>query len=434
MISFFRRQYEYLEVDTAASRLTFIPPSLIDLHNEPPYQAALKLRKTLDQIVLPQEEHCNYLERIIGTIKAHISIRYPDDQSYRQEINYGTEPPPVKAVCLTGLSGVGKTSFIKSLARILPSEVIFDPKCGIGKVKTKSMWYFDAGETKGILQLLREHLGGQKFDSPAAIRYCQKKAHREGVSLIVVDEIQFGAGSSSCAAISKILLSLTRLGIPMIIVTNFSAVRKLLSRPPEYRRRLLDSPALLLPDNPDNTCWKNYIHTCLETGNLETDISLSRLTDEIYELTAGIRGYASQLISEAYISSRKHNPGTLKVSNIVEAYTSVAFSAARRDIEYLFKYDITKKGPDLDMHYPLDTPKERAEALILALEHRRREAANAIALAASLNATERQTKSVEVRAMTPHKKPTPPKKRRTELNIEDLKNNYNSSPSMKIRK
>jgi hypothetical protein len=79
-----------------------------------------------------------------------------------------------------------------------------------------------------------------------AMPVAQRGVFRDGVSAILLDELQFLAQSGATTRITKTLLLHTYLGPPLLYSANYNMVHALASRPQQYRDRLLSSPIVML--------------------------------------------------------------------------------------------------------------------------------------------------------------------------------------------
>ncbi len=60
--------------------------------------------------------------------------------------------------------------------------------------------------------------------------------------------------------VTDILLTLARIGLPMIYLANYSLLHKLMGRNQEDTQRLLIQPRVMQPDDPAGPDWR---HTSL---------------------------------------------------------------------------------------------------------------------------------------------------------------------------
>jgi hypothetical protein len=205
-------------------------------------------------------------------------------------------------------------------------------------------------------------LSGLSASGKATLDSARRRAFRDGVAFLGVDEFQFATQSSDAnTLVTQMLFSASHIGLPFVYATNFSLVHKLLRRPQEDRQRLLSNPKVLWPDPPESD---DRIKTLELYRAINPDVlRFDAVNDShaIYLYSAGIKRLERLLIVEGYRIARRRCGRNAKVGlkEIEEAYHSVSFTSNRRDVEDIARQSIQNSkisGRD-DIWCPFDLPK-----------------------------------------------------------------------------
>ncbi|MCY1297423.1 hypothetical protein D9M70_468620 [compost metagenome] len=204
-------------------------------------------------------------------------------------------------------------------------------------------------------------LGDQKSTSHNAAKLlveCRRRANRDGVSLLLLEETQYINTGQGASRVTDILLTLAAIGPPMVFVSNYSLLHKLLRRNSEDKQRLLSEPRIMLPDDPDSQGWRNYIAECLRVSGGHMQGSVDDFAQEIYRSTFGIKRLAVQLLKQAYVEARDAGRECLTLSDINRAYRSPFYGSNQRDVEELHLQAIQgrRAGSRLDLCCPFELP------------------------------------------------------------------------------
>ncbi|MNH24568.1 hypothetical protein D3C79_845080 [compost metagenome] len=147
--------------------------------------------------------------------------------------------------------------------RLLPPNTEFESTHFQDKVPLISYWYASARDKARGRQLLADFLLNcgpteEKTNASQLLSLCRRIVHRHGVSLLLLDETQHIVKGQGTAVVTDILLTLARIGLPMIYLANYSLLHKLMGRNQEDTQRLLIRPRIMLPDDPAGLDWKAY--------------------------------------------------------------------------------------------------------------------------------------------------------------------------------
>lgn len=390
MSSFLHNRLNSLSPEESLKRAASSRNRVNNLALLPPYEATAILTPHLKEIFVPQHETQQLLEHCFGESRAYSSMKYATEQMFRAKIYAPIKVEPVFPICLTGLAGVGKSKFRDLLINSYPAPEEYYAGGSLSHLISTPVWYIDMLGKQSTLQALDEFLDKKKMRTDQALNLCRKKAYIQGVTLLIVDEIQFTTTGDGNVRLAQILLDLASLGIPMIYMSNYSAIHKLSARHQEERQRIFDKTSIILADSRESKYWTDYLQACLNTGNLQIDMPFSLFSEMTYEYTWGIRRLVISLISAAYLQSRLSQREKINISDLQTAYTSPAYGSNRKDVTDLFGQNINgevKNRPDLSC--PLCIQPARARALAESVERIRLEHTNRSALLSSLSKSER---------------------------------------------
>ena len=160
-------------------------------------------------------------------------------------------------------------------------------------------------------------------------------AFRNGVFYLIVDETQFIVGSDATVTITKMLMSVAELGIPVLFVANYSLWRAIEKRHEQIKQRLLTNPQLLLPEAPDTVDWLGYLKEC--SSVLSDSLSAGVLIEDgmIFDMTAGLKRFVVLLLKTAYRIAWEGDRHVVTSRDIEKAYGSLAYAQARRQVDVM---------------------------------------------------------------------------------------------------
>src|SRR3546814_7887559 len=87
------------------------------------YMIREKINALLNALYIPSRTELALLSELVRTMKAHCRLTYTSDRQFIQELYTAPEDrhiEPSLPICLTGPAGVGKTSLLLALSRLLP--------------------------------------------------------------------------------------------------------------------------------------------------------------------------------------------------------------------------------------------------------------------------------------------------------------------------
>lgn len=354
-----------LDAEEVFRRAEVKPPTLLNLNAKPLEAACKELEGALSEVFYPTAQCVDLLMEWAGQAHAHCLTYYPSRRDILSGV-YDTEsasPLPGFScpTCLGGLAGTGKSQLFQAFERILPppdSLYIDDHHSHFPLV---AAWIRQLQNCKSAQQVPAV-LAGMRPSGKSALDMARRRAFRDGVAFLGVDEFQFATQSSSAnTLVTQMLFAASHLGVPFVYATNFSLVHKLLKRPQEDRQRLLSKPKVLWPDMPESidriNTLESYRDICPEV------LTFDPVNDShaIYLLSAGIKRLERILIVDGYRISRLRSGRNAKVGvrEIEEAYHSASFTVNRHDVEAIARQTIQNKkipGRD-DLWCPFDLPR-----------------------------------------------------------------------------
>ena len=360
-------------------RVKLMPSPVNGLEELPVELACTTLKNTLEGVFIPTTQGVSILQRWFGIAYSHSVITYPDKKAFQEGIYSQEKPLPDFSypICFSGLAGLGKSELVKAFQRLQPlaSEVYIETEHSIFPLK--SSWRVTVNSSASPRDILSAIVG---YDDTLRNLKAEARglAFRDGIPIMFVDELQFATQSSTAnTQITKMLFSVSYIGIPFVFLSNFSLLNKLMARPQEDKQRLLSDPIVLLPDTAESDDWLKLLFAYQEVAPKIMCFDLNRDSKTIHRFTAGIKRALVSLLIIAYRISRNFD-GKITIREIEHAYQSPEYTVNRRDTEAI-AYQIIKgeKFPHRDdLWCPIDLPKtfqQKTEQSFIE-EHSKREA------------------------------------------------------------
>jgi hypothetical protein len=301
--------------------------------------ACNKLKDSLETAFYPTRQCVDILQRLVGVAYAHSIEVYPSNQAFISRIyddrdNEDDSNDFAAPICLTGLSGIGKSEILKAFKRLVGQETYI-------KVDTHHPPFHIRGPRLMTLKTLStptqiaKSLFNVDVNAANLASQCRNKGFQDGIPFFMLDESQFATASSTAnARITQILLSLSYIGIPFLFSANFSLLHRLLKRPEEDRQRLLSKPIILLPDEWESECWINTLRTLKEVA---PDVLKFDPVNDAKKLHGWTAGRKRALVGLIIIAFRyQHASGKeLNIQALEKAYLSPEFYDYRHDSEII---------------------------------------------------------------------------------------------------
>lgn len=373
-------------------------PALLNLNAKPLEIACKELEDALSAIFYPSTQCVDLLTEWAGQAHAHCLTYYPSKRDFLSGV-YATErasplPDFSFPVCLAGWAGIGKSQLLQAFLRILPPPDSLYIDDHHSHFPFEAAWVRQLQNCKSAQQVPAV-IAGLEPSGRSTIDVARRRAFRDGVAFLGVDEFQFATQSASAnTLVTQMLFAASYLGVPFVYATNFSLVHKLLKRPQEDRQRLLSKPKVLWPDMPESTdrikTLESYREICPEV------LTFDPVNDShaMYLYSADIKRLDKILIVEGYRIARLRSGRNAKVGvrEIEEAYHSAAFTSNRRDVEDIASQTIgNKKVPGRDdLWCPFDLPRPAQSPRSNPFSKKREERVAEAALHDSLTKSERE--------------------------------------------
>lgn len=407
------------EIEQIRQRVTVRPEPITDLSRILPVLAAAELVQRLKEIYLPNQFSLAFIQELVGRADLFSRSVFTSERDYQAKIY---QPPNVEVtpICLTGLAGVGKSETIAAVMKLLPTNIEFESSHFADKVPLVSHWHASARDKARGKQLLADFLrdsvsAGKRTSASQLLDMCRRLVYRQGVSLLFLDETQHIVKGQGTALVTDILLTLARIGLPMIYLANYSLLHKLTDRNQEDTQRLLLQPRIMLPDDPAGEDWKAYVAECVRVSNGQIRANEEELASELYTLTFGLKRLAVHLLGLAYIECRKAGRRHIALGDLSNAARSTEYSISNKEVVELYR--IAVEGPRgtkrKDLYCPLDIPAAHKSNVVQFARQERDERVTALAIDSSLTLQEREaleqieSPSRSPRAKPPRRKPLP---------------------------
>lgn len=350
-------RFDDLDTEKIRQQVTVRPDAIRDLGSMDLPVATEVLHCALKKIFLPNDFTLAFIKEMYVKAAMHSQYLFSSQAEY---VSRFYSPPDVEIapICLTGLAGVGKSQTISALRKVLPSPSDFACDHFQGNLRLTSHWYASARGKASGRQLLADFIGAAGGNATKLLQECRRRANRDGVSLLLLEEMQHINTGQGAARVTEILLTMAALGPPMVFVSNYSLLHKLQARHSEDKQRLLSEPRIMLPDDPNSATWNNYIAECFRVAGGCLKGSIEEFSQEIYRSTFGIKRLVVQLLKQAYVEARVAGRDCLAVADISKAYKGVAYAANKEDVEELNLQAIQSKGASrrLDLRCPFELP------------------------------------------------------------------------------
>lgn len=362
----------------------FTEPELLS-----PVLATREFKRRLEELFFPSAQCVEILYEWIGLALDHCQSHYYGlreflETVYREDVPFSAFSFPM---CLTGLAGIGKSQLLKALRRLMPpdSSITAEDKTKFRLEGCRILTVQANGTATDMLVALT----GQKSEVRTLMRIARKLAYRDGWALLGVDEFQFLTQSDKAnARLVQLLMLVGYVGIPVVFISNFSMLHKLLRRNQEDKQRLLTNVWGLFPEPPDSSDWVGMLqrHKCIAPSVFEFNAEAD--AGAIHQLTGGINRAENRLLEVAF--RRAIDSGrAVGLRELEVAYKSREYAGYRADIETLAKlpYSVELQKRHKDLWCPLDiAPRTDSSETFSA---RRQESVAGAAIEASLSAGER---------------------------------------------
>ena len=310
---------------------------LCGLEKLAPAVAASRIRDSLRLVVVPTDQMISVIRELIGIAKAYCDRAYSDEIAVLRLI-YGSAPAPSnedgRAICLTGLAGVGKSVVFESFCRLFSETVKADIR-NHACLELVPCWRVRIRDRASLSSLIQPFFRDRSLVRPhRTLDVASSEAAAQGVALVLADEFQFITSSEANSLMAKLLLQLTQIGPPIVYACNFSMVSALQRRPQQDRDRLLLDPIIVLPDQlgPD---WSSTVAECLNVAEELSLLSTQAATELLHDYSFGIKRHLRALLVRSYLQMRIEGKRHVTLEHVCTAYRSIEYSTMRATVEEL---------------------------------------------------------------------------------------------------
>ncbi|TZG06254.1 AAA family ATPase [Comamonas thiooxydans] len=370
--------------------------------------AVLTLESAFKRCIVLSNQELQILLKLLERSHAYVAAAYPDHKEFLKQMHREElELPVIAPLCLTGLAGVGKSTLLTAFQRALPVSGEIDGGARLinGTLPVESCVRIKVDTVKTLTDLLQPWLPQEvnvsgneigkkkpKNNLDVEIKRAAKWSYRIGLSASIVDEMQFlSLGSDANAQITKFLLMLTHLKVPLVYAANFSLCHKLMKRHQEDRDRLLADVVVLKPlelnDQGLGLLLKAYSRILAEY----LDNDLSDFIEEYSIWTLGIRRKVQKLTLAGFEVMLKSGERRLKVSHLKKAYQESMSRSYRLDIEILCRQS-GNSAPvrgHMDLWCPFGKEFNQLDIPVVKMSNARASQISTMLLKQSLNAREK---------------------------------------------
>ena len=335
---------------------------------------SLALRAGLQSFFISSEQIRLVVRQLYDAGYAHSNQHFT---SIDQVVNglYSVSPwqntDKCKAICLTGLAGVGKSALIAAWRRIMPAPVPVGLP-GIHGIRLVAAWFLNLRDGASPNALLRpwieptSEIRSDLTDMTVSrikdkhlkdlLPLSRRIAWRDGVCLLFIDEFQFITASTVAnARAANVLLQMMGLGPQVVFCANFSLVHRLRRRDQPERDRFLASPTVVLPERQGSLDWKKLLEECKKVAPDVFDFAVEDVSEIIHQYTFGIKRKVVELLTGAYRLARLRSiHAVVGLDTLKIAYLSTGYTMHREDVEILWKQQIGKVQIREDLCCPFD--------------------------------------------------------------------------------
>lgn len=343
-----------LEID---SRIR-VPGAVVSgLHDLPASSAVERLRKALQAVYEPTTSGIDAIRRVLGRAHGHALVRYPSIESftlgmYAEKLDF----EPLPATCITGMAGLGKSQLIEAMWRLLPGPFTLKLPDGteVPMIAGTSFKIDEKSSPAAVRATLYRTMGVGAQDKPLkAIKpdILSKRCYVRGSCFAIADEMQFMTSSDNAnTLVTKVLLSLTYLGMPVTYVANFSLLHRLIRRNQEEQQRLLTDVIRLDPEEPDSPAVAEMLKQWCVVADGAFGFDPAKAAERFDAFSGGSRRAMRELPIISYRRKRERSPKSkavvLSMADLEATYLSQEFAVFRKDAEMLLHQRVTGKMAD----------------------------------------------------------------------------------------
>lgn len=389
-------------IDDIKQRAFLAAVPLPDCDKLPLAVAMQFLEISFDGLYVATEQACAIMKRLYEDAYAWSLTTYPSMQEYLEKChskNIDRMQTNSQIAYLTGLSGAGKSKLIEALGRILPGPVVIDLPPEVGTTISRALLQCSLNATSSKKQLLFdqiEMLSGIAIPKSnridALIKRMAKIAYQQGISRLVLDELQFLVNiEGSISKASQYLISMGNINIPVLFATNYDLLHKLIESPKQQEtQRLLHTPYELYPESENSPDWLRIIQEMQKVAPEVFTFNSTEYAELLHRYTAGLVRLLRILLRIAFEIARVHKR-TVDRQVLEAAYKSQGYEPHARDVRIIHEQSLlpVSECKRKDLISPLPPDSKRQEFLRVSIE-KRLERASAAAVMSALTHSEKK--------------------------------------------
>lgn len=343
-------------------RTTVVPDQLKDLEACSIGGAAGYLAAQLSKVYIPNNFAVEFIQEMVESSARYCLEKYANQVDYNRSIFHPGDSE-VFPIALTGLAGVGKSALINALKKVMPEPVAIMPEIASQELHLLSYWAASGRGKPTLKQLLNDLIetgtpGGIKNLTVAQLlKSARSYAGKVGLPLILFDEVQHVTQSDATAQTIEILLSLAKVGVPMVYISNYSLQHKFLLRNAEERHRLMSNPRVMEPDLPNSGDWRAYVEACVQVLGPYLKARAVDIVEELYEKTFGLKRLVVYLLASAYTVARRSGRHEIEFADLDRAFLCAGYTDSRNEVLILQKQLAERKSVRSDLWCPYVGPR-----------------------------------------------------------------------------
>lgn len=347
------QRFDGLDEDEIRRKATLAPQPIENLQRNPRFHISEAVAHALCGFYIPSDAEVALLMRFVDVAKSHCWSTYRDRQAYLKALYTPYEAFETEftfPVCLTGHAGVGKTALLAALSRVMPASSPITLGKGHPEVQSCSHWNVQVRDRTSPIEMLRPFIrteleGTRRISGSTLSQLCAKSAHRTGVSLITIDEMQFLTQSATASTmITKALYRIAYLGVPLVFAANHSLYRLLMRREEQDRQRLLATTLTLSPFSHDSEDWHTYLRAVSAVLGKSFKVDVERDSFVIYQFTAGLKRLVIQLVAGAYTNVYAQGRSSVHIEDVANAFGGTAYTSNRNQVKDMLSADTSRNA------------------------------------------------------------------------------------------
>ncbi|MGT2472778.1 ATP-binding protein [Paraburkholderia terrae] len=343
-----------MNLDVIRTRVELRPEPIRNIRGMPMLEACQCVKKAIERMFYPSAQCLGILLEWLSVARAHSLEMYENQRVFLQGVYQHESPLPEFFLpwCLTGLAGVGKSTLVRALARLVPepATLIADDGTQFPLVSYRAITVRASSTSRDILTQFAQ-CEGKVRDLTARLR---RMAYRDGWGLVLQDEFQFATQSENASTrVAQMILAMCYIGVPPIYAANFSLLHKLNSRSQEERHRLLGQVHILLPDDRDSDDWRTLLKRYRDVAPDVFTFDPNGDAAAIHTLTAAVKRHVVELLTIGLAFALAEGT-TVDYSTLEKAYKSRAYATFRDDVEALAKLYGPFRNRRKDLWCPID--------------------------------------------------------------------------------